>query len=57
LWHIPVGEYVKIYTSFYKALIEGKPEIEALKAARQAVRAQEPPPISGPASLSMGEDE
>jgi len=44
LWHIPVGEYVKIYTSFYKALIEGKPKIEALKAARQAVRAQEPHP-------------
>ncbi|MGA9755730.1 MAG: CHAT domain-containing tetratricopeptide repeat protein, partial [Desulfobaccales bacterium] len=44
LWNIPVDESMKFYETFYKALKEGKPKIEALKVARQAVRAKEPHP-------------
>ncbi len=44
LWNIPVEESRKFYVTFYKTLKDGKPKMEALKAARQAVRAQEPHP-------------
>jgi len=54
-WHIPVEESMKIYTSFYKALKEGKPKIEALKVARQAVRAQEPHPYFWSGLILHGE--
>jgi CHAT domain-containing protein len=44
LWNIPVEESLKFYHTFYQALKEGKPKLQALQAARQAVRAKEPHP-------------
>ena len=44
LWNIPVDESLKFYTTFYKSLKEGKTKLQALQAARQAVRAKEPHP-------------
>jgi len=55
LGHIPVEESMKVYTTFYKALKEGKPKIEALKVARQAVRAQEPHPYFWSGLILHGE--
>ena len=42
LWNIPVEESLKFYQTFYQALKAGKPKLEALKEARQAVRGKEP---------------
>ncbi|MGB8992841.1 MAG: CHAT domain-containing protein [Desulfobaccales bacterium] len=55
LWNIPVDESMKFYTRFYKALKEGKPKIEALKVARQAVRAKEPHPYFWSGLILHGE--
>ncbi len=43
LWNMQGDESMKSYGAFYKALKQGKPKVEALKVARQAVRAKEPP--------------
>ena len=55
LWNIPVDESMKFYSEFYKALKEGKPKIEALKIARQAVRAKEPHPYFWSGIILHGE--
>jgi CHAT domain-containing protein len=55
LWNIPVEESLKFYTTFYKSLKEGKTKIEALKTARQAVRAQEPHPYFWSGLILHGE--
>jgi CHAT domain-containing protein len=55
LWNIPVGESMKFYVTFYKALKEGKSKIEALKSARQAVRAKEPHPYFWSGLILHGE--
>lgn len=55
LWNIPVEESMKFYTSFYKALQEGKSRSEALKGARQAVRAKEPHPYFWSGLILHGE--
>ncbi len=55
LWNIPVDESMKFYSAFYKALREGKPKIEALKVARQAVRAKEPHPYFWSGLILHGE--
>ena len=55
LWNIPVEESMKFYSTFYKALKDGKPKIEALKVARQAVRAKEPHPYFWSGLILHGE--
>ncbi|MGD0970729.1 MAG: CHAT domain-containing protein [Desulfobaccales bacterium] len=55
LWNIPVDESMKFYSEFYKALKEGKSKIEALKVARQAVRAKEPHPYFWAGIILHGE--
>jgi CHAT domain-containing protein/tetratricopeptide (TPR) repeat protein len=55
LWNIPVNESLKFYSTFYKALKEGKPRVEALKLARQAVRAKEPHPYFWSGLILHGE--
>ena len=55
LWNIPVDESLNFYSAFYKALKEGKPKIEALKIARQAVRAKEPHPYFWSGLILHGE--
>jgi len=55
LWNIPVEESLKFYNTFYKALKEGKPKIEALKSARQAVRAKEGHPYFWSGIILHGE--
>jgi CHAT domain-containing protein len=55
LWNIPVDESMKFYAAFYKALKEGKPKIEALKIARQTVRAKEPHPYFWSGLILHGE--
>jgi CHAT domain-containing protein len=55
LWNIPVEESLKFYSTFYKALKEGKPKIEALKLARQAVRTKEPHPYFWAGLILHGE--
>ena len=52
LWNIPVDESLQFYTTFYKALREGQTKLQAMQAARQAIRAKEPHPISGRVSPS-----
>ena len=55
LWNIPVEESLKFYTTLYKSLKEGKTKIEALKAARQAVRAKESHPYFWSGLILHGE--
>jgi len=55
MWNIPVDESLKLYMAFYKALKEGKPKIEALKVARQVVRAKEPHPYFWAGLILHGE--
>jgi CHAT domain-containing protein/Flp pilus assembly protein TadD len=55
LWNIPVEESLKFYTTLYKSLKEGKTKIEALKAARQAVRARESHPYFWSGLILHGE--
>jgi len=55
LWNIPVDESLNFYSAFYKALKEGKSKIEALKIARQAVRAKEPHPYFWSGLILHGE--
>jgi len=55
LWNIPVEESLKFYTTLYKSLKEGKTRIEALKAARQAVRAKESHPYFWSGLILHGE--
>jgi hypothetical protein len=55
LWNIPVEESLKFYRGFYKALKEGRPKLEALKAARQSVRAKEPHPYFWAGLILHGE--
>jgi CHAT domain-containing protein/tetratricopeptide (TPR) repeat protein len=55
LWNIPVDESMKFYLTFYKNLKEGKPRTEALKAARQEVRAKEPHPYFWSGLILHGE--
>jgi CHAT domain-containing protein/tetratricopeptide (TPR) repeat protein len=55
LWNIPVEESLKFYHTFYQALKAGKPKIEALKEARQAVRAKEPHPFFWAGLILHGE--
>jgi CHAT domain-containing protein len=55
LWNIPVDESMKFYTTFYKALKEGKSKSEALKVARQEVRAKEPHPYFWSGLILHGE--
>ena len=55
LWNIPVEESMKFYQTFYLALKAGKPKLEALKEARQAVRAKEPHPFFWAGLILHGE--
>jgi len=55
LWNIPVDESLKFYSNFYKGLKGGKSKLEALKAARQAVRAKEPHPYFWAGLILHGE--
>ena len=55
LWNIPVEESLKFYHTFYQALKAGKPKLEALKEARQAVRAKEPHPYFWSGLILHGE--
>ncbi len=55
LWNIPVDESLKFYHEFYQALKAGKPKIEALKTARQAVRAKEGHPYFWSGIILHGE--
>ncbi len=55
LWNIPVDESMKFYATFYKSLKEGKSKIQALQAARQAVRAKEPHPYFWSGLILHGE--
>ena len=54
-WNIPVDESLMFYHAFYQALKEGKPKSEALKAARQAMRAKEPHPYFWSGLILHGE--
>jgi tetratricopeptide (TPR) repeat protein len=55
LWNIPVNESLKFYHDFYQALKAGKSKIEALKIARQAVRAKEGHPYFWAGIILHGE--
>jgi CHAT domain-containing protein len=55
LWNIPVDESLKFYHDFYQALKAGKSKIEALKIARQAVRAKEGHPYFWSGIILHGE--
>ncbi len=55
LWNIPVDESLKFYHDFYQALKAGKPKSEALKMARQAVRAKEGHPYFWSGIILHGE--
>jgi tetratricopeptide (TPR) repeat protein len=55
LWNIPVEESLRFYDTFYKALKAGRPKLEALKAARQSVRAKEPHPYFWAGLILHGE--
>jgi CHAT domain-containing protein/Tfp pilus assembly protein PilF len=55
LWNIPVDESLKFYHTFYQALKEGKTKSEALKTARQAVRAKEGHPYFWSGIILHGE--
>jgi len=55
LWNIPVDESLKFYSTFYKALKEGKTKLQALQTARQAVRAKEPHPYFWSGLILHGE--
>jgi len=55
LWNIPVDESLKFYSTFYKALKEGKTKLQALQVARQAVRAKEPHPYFWSGLILHGE--
>lgn len=55
LWNIPVDESMKFYSTFYKSLKEGKTKLQALQAARQAVRAKEPHPYFWSGLILHGE--
>jgi len=55
LWNIPVDESLKFYHDFYQALKSGKTKIEALKTARQAVRAKEGHPYFWSGLILHGE--
>jgi len=55
LWNIPVEESLKFYHTFYQALKEGKTRLQALQAARQAVRAKEPHPYFWSGLILHGE--
>ena len=55
LWNIPVDESLQFYTTFYKALREGKTKLQAMQAARQAVRAKEPHPYFWSGLILHGE--
>jgi CHAT domain-containing protein len=55
LWNIPVEESLKFYLVLYKSLKEGKSRIEAIKAARQAVRAKESHPYFWSGLILHGE--
>jgi CHAT domain-containing protein len=55
LWNIPVDESMKFYLTFYKTLKEGKSKSEALKVARQEVRAKEPHPYFWSGLILHGE--
>lgn len=55
LWNIPVDESMKLYHTFYQAVKAGKPKLEALKEARQAVRVKEPHPYFWAGLILHGE--
>jgi CHAT domain-containing protein len=55
LWNIPVEESLKFYSTFYKALKEGKTKLQALQTARQAIRAKEPHPYFWSGLILHGE--
>jgi CHAT domain-containing protein len=55
LWNIPVDESLKFYSTFYKSLKEGKTKLQALQAARQAVRTKEPHPYFWAGLILHGE--
>jgi CHAT domain-containing protein len=55
LWNIPVDESLKFYSTFYKALKEGKTKLEALQTARQAIRTKEPHPYFWSGLILHGE--
>jgi CHAT domain-containing protein len=55
LWNIPVEESLKFYSTFYQALKVGKTKLQALQAARQAVRAKEPHPYFWSGLILHGE--
>jgi CHAT domain-containing protein len=55
LWNIPVDESLKFYSTFYKALREGKTKLQALQSARQAVKGKEPHPYFWSGLILHGE--
>ena len=55
LWNIPSEESMKFDSTFYKSLKEGKTKLQALQAARQAVRAKEPHPYFWAGLILHGE--
>jgi CHAT domain-containing protein len=55
LWNIPVEESLMFYSLFYKGLKEGKTKLQAMQAARQAVRAKEPHPYFWSGLILHGE--
>jgi CHAT domain-containing protein len=55
LWNIPVEESLNFYSTFYKALKEGKTKLQALQTARQAVRVKEPHPYFWSGIILHGE--
>ena len=55
LWNIPVDESLRFYATFYKALREGKTKLQAMQAARQAIRAKDPHPYFWSGLILHGE--
>jgi CHAT domain-containing protein len=55
LWNIPVEESLLFYNVLYKGLKQGKTKLQAMQAARQAVRAKEPHPYFWSGLILHGE--
>lgn len=55
VWNIPVDESMAFYREFYRNLKEGKSKLEAMRAARKAVRAKEPHPYFWAGFILHGE--
>jgi hypothetical protein len=55
LWNIPKEESLKFFHVFYQALKNGKSKMDALKGARQTIRAKEPHPYFWSGIILHGE--